>query len=156
MLRYNIYIYVHVGISNQRWVVAESNVENKSQSITKCVITCTLLRFHKSCCSFNAHNETTCHLWIKSATVPGLLNTKNSSNPCHHLVRRKLTWASQMQSQRGKYWARGRATKYICTFYTSNIGRRKKAPHGMKDLLACQDLWIHSCNENRYIMYMQV
>lgn len=154
-----------VGVSTQRKGMVDLRravLSTNSWALLCTMFTCTLLWFHKSCCSFNANNEATCDLWIKSATVASLLNTKNSSDPCHHLERGKLISTSEMQLPRGKYWAAGTATK--STSQTSNTSREKKkqkhrhtfclnteflTPHEMKDLLACQDLWIHSCNENK-------
>lgn len=108
--------------------------------------TCTLLWFHKSCCSFNAHDEATCHLWVKSAAVTCLLNTKNSSDPCHHLVRGKLIWASQMQLPSAKYWATVTAAKSTCQ--TSNISRKETETH----LMGWRICWLVKIYESTPVM----
>lgn len=115
-----------VGVSTQRKGMVDLRravLSTNSQALLCTMFTCTLLWFHKSCCSFNANNEATCDLWIKSATVASLLNTKNSSDPCHHLERGKLISTSEMQLPRGKYWAAVTAAK--STSQTSNTSRKK-------------------------------
>mmetsp|Transcript_12712 Transcript_12712/g.32400 ORF Transcript_12712/g.32400 Transcript_12712/m.32400 type:complete len:232 (+) Transcript_12712:697-1392(+) len=54
------------------------------------LLACALLGFHQPSGTINAYNETTSHLRVKGTRMTGFLNTQNSLDPSHNLMRGRV------------------------------------------------------------------